>query len=134
MSQLGWKHRIKSLVDIKQDEYRQTLLIFAYNFLIFGAHTIIKSVQKSMFLNQAGADKLPYVYIGIALAAGLIMQVYRAFVKTTRQSRSIIVINLFFISNIMVFWWLLNRYDQPWLSYVLYIWAGVFSAISIAQF
>lgn len=122
------------MVDIRQDEYRQTLLIFTYNFLIFGAHTIIKSVQKAMFLNQAGADKLPYVYIGIALAAGLVMQVYRAFAKTTKQSRSIIGINLFFISNIIVFWWLLNRYDQPWLSYVLYIWAGVFSAISIAQF
>ncbi|MFC1717812.1 Npt1/Npt2 family nucleotide transporter [Candidatus Poribacteria bacterium] len=134
MSQLGWKHRVKSLVDIRQDEFRQTLLMFAYNFLIFGAHTIVKTVQKALFLNQAGADKLPYVYIGIALVAGGVMQVYRGFAKSTRRNRSIVWINLFFVSNMMVFWWLFGQYEQPWLSYVLYIWAGVFSAISIAQF
>jgi AAA family ATP:ADP antiporter len=41
--------------------------------------------------------------------------------------------NLFFMSNILVFWWLF-RYDWGWLSYTLYIWAGIFSAISASQF
>lgn len=134
MSQPGWKYKVKSLVDIRQDEFRQTSLMFAYNFLIFGAHTIVKTIQKALFLNQVGADKLPYVYIGIALAAGVVMQGYKGFAQTARRGRSIVVINLFFISNIAVFWWLFYQYEQPWLSYIFYIWAGVFSAISIAQF
>ena len=121
------------MVDIRQDEFRQTSLMFAYNFLIYGAHTIVKTIQKSQFIHQAGADKLPYVYIGIALVAGMAMQGYRGLSRTARRDRSIIGINLFFISNIVIFWWLLRQYEQLWLSYVFYIWAGVFSAISIAQ-
>jgi len=133
MSQLSLKYKFKSLIDIKREEFGQTFLMFVYNFLIFGSHTIIKSIQKASFIHGAGAAKLPYVYIGIAVVAGFVMQGYARLAQTTRRSRSIIGINLFFITNIIAFWWLF-RYEWRGMSYALYIWAGIFSAVSIAQF
>ena len=82
MSQLGLKYKFKPLVDIKRDEVGQTFLMFAYNFLIFGSHTIVKSVQKASFIHGAGAARLPYVYIGIAVVAG----VYPAFRAATGRA------------------------------------------------
>jgi AAA family ATP:ADP antiporter len=133
MSQLNWRHKARSLVPIKRDEINQVALMFVYNFLIIASHTIVKSIRDSLFIYRVGASKLPYVYIGIALIAGIVVQGYSRLARLTRRNRMIIGSNLFFISNILVFWWLFH-YDWGWLSYTLYIWAGVFSAISISQF
>ena len=133
MSQLGWKHKINSLVDIRRDEIGLTSLMFAYYFLIIASHTILITIRDALFIGEVGAGKLPYVYIGIALVAGIVMQGYARLAQATNRSRLIIAINLFFISNVLVFWRLF-RYELPWLSYMLYIWAGIFSAISITQF
>jgi len=133
MKKPDWKHRLKSLVDIKRDEVSQTFLMFAYNFLIIASHTIVKSIRDASFIHDVGVDKLPYVYIGIALIAGLVMQAYGRLAQRTKRNHLIIGSNLFFITNILVFWWLF-RYKWLWLGYGLYIWAGIFSAISVAQF
>ena len=133
MRQLNWKHEARSLVSIKRDEINQVALMFAYNFLIIASHIIVKSTRDAMFIHSVGASKLPYVYIGIALIAGIVVQGYSRLARLTTRNRMIIGSNLFFISNILVFWWLF-RYEWGWLSYTLYIWAGIFSAISISQF
>ena len=133
MSRPDWKREVKSLVDIRRDEIGQTFLMFAYNFLIIASHTIVKSIRSALFIHQVGADKLPYVYIGIALIAGVVMQGYARLAQATRRSRLIIGSNLFFISNILIFWWLFH-YEWSRLSYGLYIWAGIFSAVSVSQF
>lgn len=133
MSQLSWKHKAKSLVPIKRDEINQVALLFAYYFLIIASHIIVKSIRDALFIHRVGASKLPYVYIGIALIAGIVVQGYSRLARLTTRNRMIIGSNLFFVSNILVFWWLF-RYDWGWLSYALYIWAGIFSAISTSQF
>jgi AAA family ATP:ADP antiporter len=133
MRQLNWKQKAKSLVPIKRDEINQVALLFAYNFLIIASHIIVKSIRDALFIHRVGASKLPYVYIGIALIAGIVVQGYSRLARLTRRNRMIIGSNLFFISNILAFWWLFH-YDWDWLSYALYIWAGIFSAISVAQF
>jgi len=133
MKRLFWRARFKSLFDIKRNENRQTFLMFVYYFLVIASHTIIKSLRDALFIHKYGAEKLPYVYIGIALIAGIIIQGYSRLAQSTSRKRLIIGSNLFFISNILVFWWLFH-YDWKWLSYILYIWASIFSAVSTVQF
>ncbi|MBC8229056.1 HEAT repeat domain-containing protein [bacterium] len=127
------KTKLKSFVDIKRDEVRQTFLMFAYNFLVIASHTIVKSLRDALFIHQSGAEKLPYVYIGLALIAGIIMQGYSRIAQVSSRRQLIIGSNLFFVSNILAFWWLFH-YEWQWLSYMLYIWASIFSAISTVQF
>jgi len=132
MRQANWKNKFKSIVDIRQEEIAQTSLMFAYNFLIIASHIIVKSIRDALFIDRAGAAKLPYVYIGIAIIAGIVMQGYARISQSVKRKYLIIGINLFFLSNILVFRWLFH-YDWEWLSYALYIWAGIFSAISVSQ-
>ena len=126
----NWKRRLSSFAGIRRDEGSQTFLMFAYNFLIIASHTIVITIRDALFIGEVGADKLPYVYIGIALVAGIVMQGYARLAQATRRSRLIIGINLFFISNVLIFWWLFH-YEWLWLSYVLYIWAGIFKSKAI---
>ena len=133
MNQPFWKTKLKSFVDIKRDEVSQTFLMFAYYFLVIASHTIVKSIRDALFLDTLGAEQLPYVYIGIALMASLIMPGYSRLAQVTRRSRLIIGSNLFFVSNILAFWWLFH-YEWQRLSYILYIWASIFSAVSTVQF
>ena len=127
------KSKLKSFVDIKRDEVSQTFLMFTYYFLVIASHTIVKSLRDALFIHQSGAEKLPYVYIGIALIAGIIIQGYSRIAQVTSRRQLIIGSNLFFVSNILAFWWLFH-YEWQWLSYVLYIWASIFSAVSTVQF
>ena len=127
------KTKLKSFVDIKRDEVSQTFLMFTYYFLVIASHTIVKSLRDALFIHQSGAEKLPYVYIGIALIAGIIIQGYSRIAQVTSRRQLIIGSNLFFVSNILAFWWLFH-YEWQWLSYVLYIWASIFSAVSTVQF
>ena len=133
MDRARWKYKVRSLVDIKRDEIRQTFLMFAYNFLIIASYTIVKSVRDALFIHRVGAGKLPYVYIGIALIAGIVVQGYDRLAQRTKRSHFIIGSNLFFTLNILVFWWLFH-YEWLWLSYGFYIWGDIFIAISVAQF
>lgn len=133
MNRKLWKNGLKSFVDIKRDEFIQTFLMFAYNFLVIASYTMVKSIRDALFIHRIGAAKLPYVYIGIAIFAGIFMQGYSRIAQKIRRSQLIIGSNLFFTLNILIFWWLF-RYDWAWLSYGFYIWGDIFIAISIAQF
>lgn len=133
MNRRNWSHIIKLLVDIRREEISQTSLMFAYNFLVIASYTIVKSIRDALFINQVGASKLPYVYIGIALIAGIMVQGYNLIDKRINRKFLIIGSNLFFTINIVAFWWLF-RYKWSWLSYGIYIWGDIFIGISIAQF
>jgi len=133
MNQPFWKSKLRAFVDIKRDELGQAFLMFVYNFLVIASHTIVKSIRDALFLNTIGAKQLPYVYIGIALIAGVVTPVYFRIARITGRRGLIIGSNLFFVSNILAFWWLF-RYEWPWLSYMLYIWASIFVAVLSLQF
>ena len=69
MNRSVWIKKLKFLVDIRPEEISQTVLMFAYFFLVIASHTIIKSTRDALFINKYGAEQLPYVYIGIAIVA-----------------------------------------------------------------
>ncbi|MFB3041605.1 MAG: Npt1/Npt2 family nucleotide transporter [Candidatus Poribacteria bacterium] len=134
MNRLVWIKKLRFLVDIRPEEISQTVLMFAYFFLVIASHTIVKSTRDALFINKYGAEQLPYVYIGIAIVAGMFMPIYSRLAQATERGVLIIGSNIFFVVNILAFWWLFHTYDWDWLSYGLYIWASIFSAVSTTQF
>src|SRR6476660_7511364 len=66
----------RSVFDIRPGEYRKTLFMALYLMLVLFAYYILKPVSRSLFLNKFDIDKLPYLYILIAVAGGLLAYVY----------------------------------------------------------
>src|SRR5262249_51144505 len=89
--------------------------------------------RDAMFLQQIGIDRLPYVYILIALVIGVISSRYSKAASRMSLSALIRITSLIVISNLFLFWLALHR-TGPWMFYVLYIWVSVFGVITASQF
>jgi len=122
-----------SFFDIRKGEHTKTFLMFTYLLLVLFAYYILKPVRNSLFLNNFDIDKLPYLYILIALVVGAIASLYTKFSASFSLNKLITSTLIIVISVLVLFWWLL-RFKWPWLYYAFYIWVSIFSILTTAQF
>lgn len=116
----------RALVDIRSGEWTMAFLMSTNLFLVISTFSVVKPVRSSIFLQQYGASRLPYVYIATALLAGVVValqsRLFRRFTIVWIQSFAY----LFFAANLLFFWWAFQR-DFSWLSAVFYLWVNVFT-------
>ena len=91
-----------------------------------------KAVRDSLFVTKIGPARLPYVYLLIAGAMGLVSIVYSRAVNRIGLHRLIRTTSLIAISNLVLFW-LLFRNDRALWFYVLYVWVSLFGVITASQ-
>ena len=58
---------VQRVFDIRQGELLRVLLMSAYLLLLIACYNTTKSVRDAIFLTNIGINKLPYVFILIAL-------------------------------------------------------------------
>ncbi len=123
------------LFDIRQGEGLRALLMFSYIFLIISSLLILKPVRQSLFLVKFGYEKLPYVYMLMALVGGLVAWLLSRYTKRMRLDYLILATILVAIVFLLFFWFLLHiGYQGGWFLYAFYIWVGVFGVTLSAQF
>ncbi len=61
----------RQMFDIRAGEHVRTWAMFWYLFSVLMAYYIVKPVSRSMFLTKFDVDKLPSLYIVIAVAGGV---------------------------------------------------------------
>jgi ATP/ADP translocase len=66
----------RSLFDIRPGEYRRTTFMSLYLFFVLFSYYVLKSASESMFLNKFDIDKLPNLYILMAIFGGALAFVY----------------------------------------------------------
>src|SRR5260370_15257308 len=66
----------RKLFDVRKGEYARTLFMSLYLLCVMVAYYILKPVSAAMFLNKFNIDKLPYLYILIAIAVGVLAYLY----------------------------------------------------------
>ena len=62
--------------DVRPDEIGRMVYMAAYLLLVLLAYYILKPVSRAMFINRFEIDNLPYLYIVIAFAGGLMAYFY----------------------------------------------------------
>jgi len=123
------------LFDIRQGEGLRASLMFAYIFLIISSLLILKPVRQSLFLVKFGYEKLPYVYMLMAIFGGLVAWLMSRHTKRMRLDYLILTTILVSIVFLLFFWFLLHTgYQGGWFLYAFYIWVGVFGVTASAQF
>jgi AAA family ATP:ADP antiporter len=121
------------LLDIRPQELNRVLLMSAYLLLIIASYTTTKAVRDSLFVTKIGPSQLPYVYLLIAGAMGLVSMVYSRAVNRIGLRRLIRLTSFIAISNLLLFWLLFKNDSSVWF-YILYVWASLFGAITASQF
>jgi len=125
----------RKLFDIRHGEGLKVSLMFFYGFFIIASLSVLKPVRNSLFLVKLGVEKLPLVYILVALFSAVVATLYARYARKIRLIRLIQATLLISIVSLLLFWSLLDSgYQSDWLKYALYIWVAIFGVISGAQF
>jgi len=125
----------RKLFDIREGEGLKVSLMFFYGFLIIASLSILKPVRNSLFLVKLGVEKLPVVYILVALCSAVVASIYARYARKVRLIRLIMVTLLISILSLLLFWYLLESdIKGDWLKYALYIWVAIFGVITGTQF
>jgi AAA family ATP:ADP antiporter len=124
--------RLRYFLNIEPGEERPIFLLFLYLTLALASFTIARAIRDSVFLNHYGAMDLPYAYIAVAVVIGIVVSFYVKLASHLNQAALISGTLLFFILNILVFWWAMpRRWDL--LPALFYVWSSIFGVIITAQ-
>jgi ATP:ADP antiporter, AAA family len=119
--------------DIRRQELGRVLLMSTYLLLIIASYSVTKAVRDSLFVTKIGPAQLPYVYLLIAGAMGVVSIAYSRAVNRIGLHRLIRATSLIVISNLLLFWLVFSGTSAVWF-YVLYVWVSLFGAITASQF
>ena len=121
------------VLGIRSGELERGILLFAYLFLVIASFVAGKATRDALFLNRFSARDLPYVDIAVALLVGVWVAIY---IRVGRHVsvRTLLAGSLvFFASNSLLFWYLSQWRDRPWVLPLVYVWVGMFGVVAVAQ-
>ncbi len=119
--------------DVRAGEAGTALLMLANVFLLLVAYYIIKTVREPLILATGGAELKSLASAGQAVTLMAFIPAYSLLASRVDRVRLIVTLMLFFVACIELFW-LGGRAGVPLLGFVFFIWVGIFSLVTVAQF
>ncbi len=123
---------LRPFTDVHAGEAGTALLMFANLFLLLLGYYILRTVREPLIL-AGGAELKSYASAGQALTLMAFVPLYGWFSSRVDRARLILGFILFFIVNIELFS-LAGRWGVPYVGIAYYVWVGIFSLATIAQF
>ncbi len=80
--------------------------MFLYSFLVMTSYSIVKPLTRAQFINDLGADNLPWALLGAGGLIGAIMQVYTRLVSHV-PAKSVIPVTLLGMTVLLAGFWVL---------------------------
>jgi ATP/ADP translocase/HEAT repeat protein len=134
MNHFSLTNSLSRFFDIRPGELRRVGMMVALLFFLLAANSVIKVARDSLFLSHFPIDRLPYVYLLVAVIAGLIISAYSRYTVSLPLYRLILGSNAFIISNVIAFWFLIGFFNFGWAIYAFYVWSAIVGVLSVAQF
>ena len=122
----------RNFFDVRPGEYGRTFFMSLYLLLVLLAYYILKPVSRALFLNKFDIDKLPYLYILIAAAGGLLAYVYTKVAVRSSLQTAVTGAMAFSVGMLVLIWWLIGL-NQAWVYYFFNIWVSLFSVLLVSQ-
>src|ERR1700758_1139184 len=94
----------RQMFDIRPGEYVRTWAMFSYLFAVLMAYYIVKPVSRAMFLTKFDVDKLPSLYIVIAVAGGVFAYFYSKVAARTSLRTAVLWTMVLSIISLFVMW------------------------------
>jgi AAA family ATP:ADP antiporter len=117
---------------IRPGEGKIAWAFFLYFLILATSHYAGKSVRQSTYIDVLGADKLPFVYLLVALTSFPVLVLYSRLAERFRQPRLIAVFCLIQSAALLLFFWLYSL-DQIWVPLAYYVWMTIAFGIAISQ-
>ena len=124
---------LRLFAEVRPGESATVLLLFTNLFLLLVGYYILKTVREPLILATGGAEVKSYAAAGQALVLMGFVPLYSLFSSRVGREKLVLGVTIFFILNVELFF-VGAKLGVPYLGVVFYIWVGIFSLASIAQF
>ena len=118
--------------DVRPGEYAATALMALYLLFVLFAYYILKPVSRALFLNNFQIDQLPFLYILIAAAGGVLAYLYTRLAVVTSLVTAVRWATGASIGSLVLIWWLIGS-NPGWMHYVFNIWVSLFGIVLVSQ-
>ena len=122
----------RGAVDVREGEWLRTLFMGLYFVCVLFARNILKPVADALFLNEYPIDRLPYLYLLIAVFGGVAAYLYTKVVVKTSLRAAVLVATLLCAVGVTVFWQLLDV-GPTWLLYLFSVFVSLFGIVFVSQ-
>jgi AAA family ATP:ADP antiporter len=102
-------------------------------FLIITALYQLKPASRSLLIEALGADSLPYVWLGSAVALLVTIALYRPMLNRFGRVQVVLASCLSFAATLIAFR-LLATTQAPWVAVAFYIFVDIFGVVLVEQF
>jgi len=119
--------------DVRGGEGVTALLMCLNVYLLLMAYYILKTAREPLILLAGGAELKSYAAAAQALTLIFYVPLYGWVAQKLPRQRFLSVVLLFFVACIQLFY-LGSRAGVPHLGFIFFVWVGIFSLTTIAQF
>ncbi len=124
----------RRIVDVRREELKALLWSFFYFFSLLSSYYILRPLRDEMGI-AGGVQHLQWVFTGTFIVMLLIVPVFGAITSRYRLRKILPFIYIFFITNILIFFFLFRSFGQPTvLAHAFMIWTSVFNLFVISVF
>ena len=122
---------IGRLVDVRSGEGPYAVRAFSALFGLIAGHTILETSRDALFLGTLEANRLTFVYIGLALL-GLVVPAYNGRFVRSFGRRNACVLTLMVAALGTTLWHFQPAHAAT--AYGLYVWSGLLGTVLVVQF
>ena len=119
-------------IELHPGETPTVLALFGTFFFCLCFQYAAKSVRQASFVDTFGAERLPLVYLAVALLTLPIVYLYGRLADHFSPAQLTVITSGSTAAGLAVFWWL---YSSPagWVPFVFYLWATLAIALNLSQ-
>lgn len=126
---------IQKTFDIREGEFKISMLLQASIFLIIATLLVVKPIVNAMFIDEFGVQNLPGAYIVVAIIAVIGSLLYAR--ALNRNKLITIILGTLIVSAIGLVAFgvlLILNITINWVIYLFYVWTSIFAVLSASQF
>src|SRR3954470_8721115 len=120
----------RQMFDIRPGEHLRTWSMFFYLLSVLFAYYILKPVSRAMFLTKFDIDKLPQLYILIAIFGGVFAYLYSKLAAKSSLGAAVFMTMTLSVACLVAMWALIHL---SWMIYALNIFVSLFSIVLVSQ-
>lgn len=125
---------LSPILTLREGEAATAVMMFVYSFLVMTAYNNIKPSATAKFIDDVGADNLPWVMLAAGIGMGFIMQYYSRLMGRIPRLW-VLPGTLVGVVGTLVAFWFLFQFGQTWVSVAFYFWGRLLLGIFlISQF
>jgi ATP:ADP antiporter, AAA family len=122
----------RAFSSIRPEERRESLSAFLTLFGMMCGHALLETARDALFLANLPVNRLPWVYLGIAVGALFLHRIQEYSLQRFRRGIDLSLALSLAALITLTFWGLADT--ARWSLYGLYAWSGLFSSVVVVRF